>query len=132
MKHVSAATTDHVHQSYVVDYTLERDLNRVRRLARALDDQFSLAGIKFGWDSIIGLIPGLGDAATTTLSLYPIFLAHRHGLGVGVIFRMLWNVLLDFLIGLMPVIGDLLDIGFKANRKNLAIFEKAAHKRRGH
>ena len=109
---------------------LERDLQRVEWLARALDSQFSIAGIRFGWDSIIGLVPGVGDVATAALALYPVYLAGRHDLGGLTIARMLGNVGVDALVGAVPLAGDVFDVAFKANRKNVELFRKAAERKR--
>ena len=100
------------------------------RLARLLDTQFSVGGIRFGWDSLIGLIPGVGDIATAAMALYPVYLAHRHGLGRWTQLKMLGNVGLDALVGAVPVAGDVFDLAFKANRRNLALFREAVEKGR--
>ncbi len=114
-----------------VDPALARDLARVERLARMLDTRFSVAGVRFGWDTIIGLVPAVGDLATAGLALYPVYLAHRHGLGMGTMVRMLGNVGVDALVGTVPVAGDLFDVAFKANKRNLELFRKAVGRKRG-
>jgi hypothetical protein len=103
-------------------------LRVARWLADNLDAKFSVGGVRFGYDSLIGLIPGIGDVATGVLALYQIYVAGRHNLGGWTIARMLGNVLLDVLIGLVPLVGDLADVAFKANRRNLALLIKAAQK----
>lgn len=110
---------------------LRRDLERARVLGDLLDDRFEVAGVRFGFDSLIGLVPGVGDLATAGLSLYPVYLAGRHGLGSWTVARMLGNVVLDFLIGLVPLVGDLADMGFKANKRNVALFRRAAERKLG-
>ena len=60
---------------------IEVDLARVRRLAKMLDAQFEIGGIKVGWDAIVGLIPVAGDIVTGALGLYPLLLARKHALG---------------------------------------------------
>lgn len=109
---------------------LQRDLARVEQLARLLDTRFEIAGVKFGWDSLIGLVPVAGDLATAAMALYPVYLAGRHELGSLTIARMLANVGLDAVIGAVPVLGDIFDIAFKANRRNLTLFRKAVESRR--
>src|SRR5688500_13614923 len=113
-----------------VDSELDRDLARIEWLARSLDSQFSIAGIRFGWDSIIGLVPAVGDVATAALALYPIYLAGRHELGSWTIARMLGNVGVDVVVGAIPLAGDLFDVAFKANKRNLELFRAAAHRKR--
>ena len=109
---------------------LERDIERVRTLARAMDAQFEIAGIKFGWDSIIGLVPVAGDVATALVGLYPILIARKHGLSKFVRWRMAANFAMDLAVGAVPLAGDAFDLVFKANLKNLALLEKAAERRR--
>lgn len=105
-------------------------LARAEWLGRLLDDRFRIPGtdIRFGMDSILGLIPGIGDVATFLLSLYPIHVAWREGVPMGALARMVFNVLLDLGVGSVPILGDLFDLIWKSNRKNLDIL--AAHRRR--
>ena len=109
---------------------LDVDLARARKLAQLMDSQFSLAGVKFGLDALVGLVPVVGDTLTALASLYPIYVARRHNLGTTVQARMALNVFADWLPGLIPVVGDLIDVAYKANLKNLKLLEKAAEKRR--
>jgi len=109
---------------------LEADLRRARVLAKLMDGQFEVAGVKFGLDAIIGLVPAVGDTITAAIALYPLYLARKHDLGKVVLTRMAINVGADWLTGLVPVIGDVADVAFKANLKNLALLEKAAEARR--
>ena len=110
---------------------LEADLARLEKFTSLLDAQFNVGGIEFGYDALIGLVPGAGDLVTAALALYPVYLAKKHDLGKWAMARMLGNVGLDFLLGLTPVLGDVADVAFKANRRNTAIFRKAVEKRRG-
>ncbi|TWT90060.1 hypothetical protein Mal64_04430 [Pseudobythopirellula maris] len=93
----------------------------VERLASQLDDAFRVPGtnIRFGWDSIIGLVPGVGDAATTLLAIAPVLAAYREGVGRWTLARMIGNVALDATLGAVPILGDAFDLFFKANRRNL-------------
>jgi hypothetical protein len=109
---------------------LESDLQRARQLANLLDARFEIAGIKVGMDSIVGLIPGVGDVAMTVVGLYPLYLARRHGLGRWVTTKMAGNLAIDFVVGAIPLAGDVFDLFYKANLKNLALLEKAAEARR--
>lgn len=109
--------------------SLEQDLEIARVVAKAMDSSFQVAGIKFGLDSLIGLVPVAGDAITLAVGLYPIFLARKHGLGKVVIARMMANLGVDFVTGVVPVLGDAFDVLFKANLKNLKLLEDAAAKR---
>lgn len=106
-----------------------RDLARAQRIARLLDARFQVAGVTFGWDSIIGLVPVAGDVVTAVFALYPIHLAQRHKLGGLLIARMLANVAVDVIVGAVPVLGDIFDIVWKANYRNLRLLHRASDKR---
>lgn len=99
-------------------------LARLDRLADQLDARFSLLGIRFGWDSILGLIPGIGDVATAVPSVYIISEAARMGARRSVLARMGVNTAVDFVVGGVPILGDLLDVAFKANRRNIALLKR--------
>lgn len=105
---------------------LQADLVRARKLADLMDAKFEIAGIKVGWDAIIGVVPVVGDIVTTLIGFYPIHLARKHKLGRMVQARMAANLLIDFAIGEIPLIGDLFDVGFKANLKNADLLERSA------
>lgn len=93
-------------------------------LANLMDNKFSLFGIKFGIDPILGLIPGFGDFLSLLLSTYIVWVGIQLKLPFLKVIKMLWNVLIDFLAGLIPVVGDLSDIAIKANLRNVAILKK--------
>lgn len=95
-----------------------------------MDSQFEVGGIKFGLDAVVGLIPLVGDTLTALASLYPLYIARKHKLGQVLIARMAVNVGVDWLAGSVPLLGDLLDVGFKANTKNFRLLEEAIKKRR--
>lgn len=103
-------------------------LERARGLARLLDRAVSVPGtrIGFGLDGLLGLIPGVGDAAGGALSLYVLYLAHRAGAPGSVLVRMAGNVALDTVVGGVPLLGDLFDLGFKANLRNIDLLERSA------
>ena len=109
---------------------LERDIERVRMIAKAMDAQFEVAGIRFGWDSIVGLIPVAGDLATAVVGVYPILIAKKHNLSKVTRLRMAMNFALDLALGAVPVVGDVFDVAYKANLKNLALLEREAEKLR--
>ncbi len=104
----------------------ERTLHRLETLAGWLDDRFVIPGtsIRFGLDPVFGLIPGIGDSATAALTLYMILVARSFRLPVRIQAAMLGNLLLDWLVGSVPLLGDLFDIGFKANRRNLELLRR--------
>jgi hypothetical protein len=99
---------------------------RVRRVARMLDSALRIPGtnIRFGLDAVIGLVPGLGDAAGAVLAAYIILLAARLGAPAAVVVRMLVNVAVDAMAGAIPLIGDLFDVAWKANNRNVALLDR--------
>lgn len=97
------------------------DVARLKWLEHRLDHQFRLFGISVGFDGIVGLVPVLGDVVTGALGLYIILEARRLGARRSTLARMLVNWVFDFGIGAVPVFGDLFDIAFKSNSKNLRL-----------
>ena len=98
-------------------------LEIARTLATFLDSQYSILGIKFGFDSLIGLLPGIGDLVSLFLSLYLIWIGHQMNMPQTKLMKMVLNVAIDTAIGAIPIIGDIGDVFFKANLKNLKILE---------
>lgn len=97
-----------------------RRIERVEKLAEWLDARYVIPGTNFriGGDGIIGLIPGVGDTITAGLSAYIIGEAVRAGCRKRVIAEMGWNAFIDWLIGMIPLVGDIFDVAHKANAKN--------------
>jgi hypothetical protein len=102
------------------------ELDRLERLATLLDSRWRLPllGWRFGLDSVIGLVPGLGDAAGGLVSAWLILQAWRLGAPNRVLTLMAGNVALDIALGAVPVLGDLLDLGLKANRRNARLLRR--------
>jgi hypothetical protein len=96
---------------------------RIDALATLLDTAFIVpgTGIRFGLDALIGLVPGIGDAITTLMSLYIVREARELGMPRHVIFRMLANVALDGVVGAVPLLGDAFDVMWRANRRNIML-----------
>jgi hypothetical protein len=105
-------------------------VGRLRRLSYLLDNSIPIPGTPFriGVDSIIGLIPGVGDLVGGAFSLYIILEAARLGAPRSLLARMGWNVAIDVLVGAVPLLGDLFDAGWKANMRNLALLERQVHR----
>ena len=103
-----------------------RSLQRLRRLGQLLDNSIRVPGtnFRFGLDTIIGLVPGVGDLAGGALSLYILVEAARLGVPRPLLVRMGYNVAVDVLVGAVPVLGDLFDAAFKANLRNLALVQQ--------
>jgi Domain of unknown function (DUF4112) len=100
--------------------------NEVELLAWLLDNSIPIPGTgrRIGVDALIGLIPGLGDVVSGGLGLLVVLRGAQHGLPTIVVARMLVNVALDFAIGAIPFIGDLFDMWFKANLRNVALMRR--------
>lgn len=79
---------------------------------------------RIGLDAFLGLIPGAGDAIGAALSGYILLAAARKGAPTAVLGRMLANVLIDTALGAIPVVGDLFDVGYKSNLRNVALLEQ--------
>lgn len=105
-------------------------LARLERLVGLLDDRFSLAGFRFGLDGLLGLVPGVGDTIGALASAYVVLEARRLGAPRSVLARMVVNLLLDYVVGVVPVAGDLFDFAFKANRRNLDLLRRTLAARR--
>ena len=100
-------------------------LRRVHRLSRLLDDWLRIPGTRYriGLDGLIGLIPGLGDVIGTLLSAYILFEAIQLGTPKTLLLRMAGNIALETLVGTIPILGDIFDFAWKANRKNAALLD---------
>jgi uncharacterized protein DUF4112 len=104
----------------------DKEMRRVRALARALDSAVAIPGtsIRIGLDPILGLIPGAGDVAGAALAGYIVLVATRAGAPSEVVWRMLGNVAVDAFVGTFPVVGDLFDVAFKSNMRNVELLER--------
>ena len=105
-------------------------VDRARVLARALDSAVRIPGtnMRFGLDALLGLVPGLGDVAGAAMGSYLVLLGSRLGAPKPVLARMVLNVALDTLAGVIPVAGDLFDVAWKANTRNMALLERYIEK----
>jgi len=101
----------------------KKRLARLDRMANALDSKFRLFGISFGWDSLLGLIPGVGAVATALPGAVMIAEAARLGARKRVLTRMALNTGADVMIGTIPVIGDAFDVVFKSHQRSLALLK---------
>jgi hypothetical protein len=101
----------------------EARLKRIRLLSRLLDEQFCIPGTTYrvGLDGMLGLIPGVGDAAGALLSTYILYEAIRLGAPSTVLLRMIANIGIDAVGGAIPVVGDIFDMAWKTNKKNAAL-----------
>ncbi len=100
-------------------------LAKFRKYAWLLDGQFGIPGtrFRFGLNSLIGLAPVAGDVVMGLVSLYLVWEARQMGAPSGLQARMLGNVAIEVVGGSVPILGDLFDMAFKANLRNLALLE---------
>lgn len=100
-------------------------VERLRKFSRLLDNAIGIPGTKFriGLDPILGLVPGAGDLIGTALSAYIVVEAARLGLPKSLLGRMVLNILLEGVVGSIPVVGDWFDFAWKSNTKNMGIIE---------
>jgi hypothetical protein len=101
---------------------------KTERLGWLLDDVFRVPvlGWRCGLDALIGLIPGIGDTGTALASFYILASAVRHGVPKITLLRMGLNIGFDYLLGSLPVVGDVADVFWKSNQKNIALLRKRA------
>jgi hypothetical protein len=94
--------------------------------SRYLDDwiKIPVVGWRFGLDALIGLIPNVGDVATSLASFYILFAGARHGVPKITLLRMAFNIGLDYLVGSIPFLGDAFDFFWKANRQNIDLIRE--------
>jgi Domain of unknown function (DUF4112) len=104
---------------------------RLKRLEHLLDRQFSIFGFRFGIDGLAGLVPVAGDLVTGAMGLYLILEARRLGARRWTMAKMLSNWAIDVTIGAVPVAGDVFDMMFKSNTKNLRLLIADLEKRAG-
>lgn len=98
---------------------------RIDALATLLDSAFLIPGtnIRFGFDALIGIVPGIGDILTTLISLYIVREARALGAPRLLVARMLANVAIDGAVGAVPLLGDAFDVVWRANRRNMALLQ---------
>ena len=98
------------------------------RLGWLMDDLIRIPGLnwRIGLDALVGLIPGFGDTATSLVSFYILVSAVRYRVPKVTLLRMGLNLAIDYLVGSVPVIGDVFDAWWKSNQKNLELLSKRA------
>ena len=105
--------------------TVEKSLERLGWL---MDDLFRVPvlGWRFGLDALVGLIPGFGDTGTTLVSFYILAAAVRYRVPKITLLRMGLNIAIDYVVGSLPLVGDLADAWWKSNRMNVELLRKRA------
>ncbi|MEP1230619.1 MAG: DUF4112 domain-containing protein [Litorimonas sp.] len=108
---------DELEESHALQWA---QLNQLEAIARLMDAQFAVpfTPIRLGLDTLIGLVPGVGDTISFGVAGYIIFQAARLGVNSAQLLRMVFTSFVDWLIGLVPIIGDIFDIGWRSNLRN--------------
>lgn len=111
----------------LLDADKEADVQEIEFLAKWLDSRFQIPGlpVRFGLDAILGLVPGLGDTVTSVISVYLLQAAVRQGVSRATLARMALNILVDYILGAVPFLGDLFDVYWKSNTRNAALLRRS-------
>lgn len=122
------SATERIHQA--LDKTTGKPVDAgLEKVSYVLDQLFRIPGtdIRFGLDPIIGfLLPVAGDSISIVISSYLVLRSIQYGLPKVVIGRMVFNIAMDYVVGSVPFVGDLLDFGVKANKKNVELLNRFA------
>src|SRR6187200_2344107 len=103
-----------------------KSAQHLERLAHWLDSVFEIPGIRvrFGIDALLGLLPGFGDTASAFASIYILQAATKYGVPRVTLARMTLNIVIDLLVGALPIVGDVFDVYWKANQKNVELLRR--------
>jgi hypothetical protein len=109
---------------------VEAAMARITAVAKLMDSLFAIPGtrIRLGVDSLLGLVPVVGDIAAQVVAGYLIWEAKQLGVSKFTLWRMVGNTLLDTVVGAVPLVGDAFDIAFRANMKNLRLLQRHLEK----
>lgn len=105
-----------------------RRVARLQRLADTLDSRFRIFGIPIGWDSVLGLIPGIGALVTLIPGTAMVLEGARMGARKRVLSRMALNTGADVVIGAIPILGDVFDIFFRSHQRSVAMLQREAER----
>jgi len=107
-------------------FDADERLRWVERIAYLMDSQFRLPGtrFRFGLDPLLGLVPIVGDLSTTVVSIALLLTMLRHGASGAIVVRMALNILIDTVVGAIPILGNVFDFTFKSNERNVALLRR--------
>jgi len=102
-----------------------RQFERVKRIVRLMEGSIGIPGtrFRFGLDPLLGLIFGGGDLASFLISVYLLWESRKLGISNRALGKMLANIVVDFIVGCVPIVGDIFDFAFRANSRNLRLLE---------
>ncbi len=103
---------------------MEKHLKTAVLLTKTLEHRFRIFGFEFGLDPLIGLFAGAGDILSALIGLYFVWIGVQIHVPSSKIFLMLWNLGIDFILGSIPLLGDIFDFAHKAHTKNLKILQE--------
>lgn len=105
---------------------IEMSVARLEALAKVMDSIITIPGtnVRLGVDALLGLLPVIGDAISATISSYLIWEAKRLGVSRFLLARMAGNVMIDTVVGAVPLVGDVFDVAYRSNLKNIALLKK--------
>jgi hypothetical protein len=131
MHHLSQLLEGHMSQATLSAAETAKILRRLKRIAWLTDTAWRIpfTKIRFGLDPLMGLIPGLGDGVMLAVSIYTLLLAHKAGAPGHLMTRMAANIAVDFGAGSIPVVGDIFDLVFKSNVRNLNLLTEFLEKK---
>lgn len=104
----------------------ETGLQRIEKLSVLLDSKFTFPGLKFkyGLDPILGLFPVLGDLSSFAISCTLLLFMAKHGASRKVVILMAGNIILDTVVGSIPILGSIFDFAYKANNRNIRLLKR--------
>lgn len=107
----------------LVDPERDKTIRSLETLASILDNRFQIPGtnIKFGIDALVGLVPGIGDIIGSIFSFYIVYMTAKLGVRKRTLFKMFANITIDSIVGAVPILGDLFDVAWKSNKKNVQL-----------
>ena len=114
-----------------IEQNIDLELARLRKVAWRMDALFYIprTNISVGLDSIVGLVPVVGDALTAVPALWLIYEARKLGASPGTLAYMILNTVLDLFVGMVPVVGDIFDVLYNANIRNYRALERDLNKK---
>ena len=96
----------------------------IERISKLMDSQFKIGNFKFGIDPLLNFIPFAGDSVTALISCALVYNMQKHGASSKIVVKMMGNVIIDFIVGAIPLIGWIFDFYFKANDRNIKLLKE--------